>query len=87
MQIQRDQKDMMQVKKSGIKLHVGVDILGLPHTMLVATANITDREGAIAMLTRYATNSDSLDRLIKLLVDGEYTGEEFADVVKTLCGA
>ena len=55
--------------------------------MLVTTANITDREGAIAMLTRYATNSDTLDRLIKLLVDGGYTGEEFADVVKTLCGA
>ena len=55
--------------------------------MLVTTANITDREGAIAMLTRYATNSDTLDRLIKLLVDRGYTGEEFADVVKTLCGA
>ena len=49
---------MTQVKKSGIKLHIGVDNLGLPHTMLITTANVTDRDGAIAMLTSYASTSD-----------------------------
>jgi len=34
-------------KVSGIKLHIGVDILGLPHVMMITTANITDRNGAI----------------------------------------
>ena len=78
---------MTQVKKSGIKLHIGVDILGLPHTMLITTANVTDRDGAIAMLTSYAYKSDILDRLLKVLVDGGYTGEEFAKAVKAICGA
>ena len=77
---------MTQVKKNGIKLHIGVDILGLPHTMLITTANVTDRDGAIAMLTSYASTSDSLDRLLKVLVDGGYTGEEFAQAVNTICG-
>ena len=57
MLIQLMPKDMTQVKKSGIKLHIGVDILGLPHTMLIITANVTDRDGAIAMLTSYASTS------------------------------
>lgn len=78
---------MTQVKKSGIKLHIGVDILGLLHTMLITTANVTDRNGAIAMLTSYAYKSDILDRLLKVLVDGGYTGEEFAKAVKAICGA
>ena len=80
-------KDMTQVKKSGIKLHIGVDILGLPHTMLITTANVTDREGAIAMLTSYASTSDIIDRLQKVLVDGGYTGEAFAQAVNAICGA
>ena len=74
---------MTQVK-SGIKLHIGVDILGLPHTMLITTANVTDRDGAIAMLTSYASTSDILDRLLKVLVDGGYTGEEFAQAVNAI---
>ena len=32
-------------KKSGVKLHLGVDILGLPHMLLITSANITDRNG------------------------------------------
>ena len=27
-------------KKSGIKLHIGVDILGLPHTILITPADV-----------------------------------------------
>ena len=32
-------------KKSGIKLHIGVDILGLPHAIMLTTAKVTDRKG------------------------------------------
>lgn len=78
---------MMQVKKSGIKLHIGVDIFGLPHTLLITPANITDRNGAIEMLTYYSARSDRLIHLLKILVDGGYTGEEFAEAVKAICGA
>ena len=41
---------MMQEKKSGIKLHIGVYVLGLPHTIMLTAANITDRNGAIDMI-------------------------------------
>ena len=47
MQILVEKKGMMPVKKSGVKLHIGVDILGLPHMLLITSANITDRNGAI----------------------------------------
>ena len=78
---------MMQVKKSGIKLHIGVDILGLPHTLSITSANITDRNGAIDMLSYYSAKSDRLIRLLKNLVDGGYSGEEFANAVWAVCGA
>ena len=87
MPILQNRKDTTQVKKSGIKLHIAVDILGLPHTMLITTANVTDRDGAITMLTNCAIKSDTLDRLITVLVDGGYAGKEFAEAVKAICGA
>ena len=31
-------------------MHIGVDILGLPHMIMVTTANVTDRNGAIDMV-------------------------------------
>lgn len=43
----------MQVKKSGIKLHIGVDVLGLPHAIMLTAANATDRNGAIDMVDYY----------------------------------
>jgi hypothetical protein len=50
----------------------------------VTTANVSDREGAIAMFSQpYCTSS----RLEKILVDGAYTGEDFADKIKVLVGA
>ncbi|MCP4354677.1 MAG: transposase, partial [Proteobacteria bacterium] len=36
-------------KVTGIKRHIAVDILGLPHAICVTTANITDRNGALKM--------------------------------------
>ena len=71
-------------KISGIKLHIGVDILGLPHAMLMTTANITDRDGAIEMLEVYGSG---LPEVKKALCDGGYTGDTFAFAVKLLCGA
>ena len=36
-------------KVSGIKLHLVVDTLGLPHAIHVTCANVTDRKGALEM--------------------------------------
>ena len=33
-------------KVSGIKLHIVVDTLGLPHALYITRANVTDRKGA-----------------------------------------
>ena len=45
MQKRGEEKGMMPVKKSGVKLHIGVDILGLPH-MLSITSCGAEVEGA-----------------------------------------
>ena len=69
---------------SGIKRHIVVDTQGLPHALLVTTANVTDRNGALEMLV---LNLDNLCCVRKFLVDGGYSGEPFAYAVKGLCGA
>ena len=56
----------------------------MPHAMLATTANVTDRDGAITMIG-YA--APYLSRCLKVLVDGGYTGENFADSIKELIGA
>lgn len=71
-------------KISGIKRHIAVDSQGLPHALLITTANIPDREGALAMLSQAINN---LDKVKNILVDGGYTGERFANQVKNLIGA
>lgn len=71
-------------KVSGIKRHIVVDTMGLPHAIIVTTANVTDRNGAIEMIT---LNLDNLSCVQKFLVDGGYSGEIFANAVKELCGA
>ena len=40
-------------KISGIKIHLGVDTLGLPNSIHGTTAKVTDRDGALEMLKRY----------------------------------
>ena len=75
---------MMQVKKVGIKLPIGVDVLGLPHAIMLTAANATDRNGAIAMVDYYCENTDYLSNIKKVLVDGGYTGENFADAIKEI---
>ena len=78
---------MTQGKTSGIKLHIGVDVLGPPHAIMSTTANITDRNGAIDMVDYYCDVMNHLSLVKKLLVDGGYTGENFANEIKTLSGA
>ena len=78
---------MMQVKKSGIKLPIGVDVFGLPHAIMLTAANATDRNGAIDMVDDYCENTDYLSNIKKVLVDGGYTGENFADAVKEISNA
>jgi transposase len=76
---------MMAGKKvSGVKIHVGVDTLGLPHAINVTTANVTDRTGAIQMYETFAPN---LVNIVKVLCDGGYTGQPFADAIMKLIGA
>lgn len=65
-------------KVSGIKRHLTVDILGLPLALHVTTADVNDRQGALDMLGRHP---DTLSEVIKVLVDGGYTGGNFAQGV------
>ena len=71
-------------KVSGIKRHIAVDTNGLLHAVVVTTANITDREGAIVMTKEY---QKWLTGTTKMLVDGGYTGEKFAKEIKKLIKA
>ncbi len=58
--------------------------MGLPHAIMVTTANVTDRNGAIDMVDYYCDVTDNLSMLKKILADGGYTGENFASAIKTL---
>jgi transposase len=52
--------------------------------MSVSTANMMDREGALLMIEACG---DKLEEVVKVLADGGYTGEKFAEKVKELLGA
>lgn len=54
-------------KISGIKRHIAVDTQGLPHAILIITANVTDREGAVRMLD---AENKQLSGVQNILVDG-----------------
>jgi transposase len=71
-------------KISGIKRHLAVDSQGLIHAIGLTTANVTDRAGAIQAMTDYQEN---LSWVQSVLVDGSYTGQPFAQAVKTRLGA
>jgi transposase len=71
-------------KISGIKRHIAVDSQGLPHAVHITTANVTDRAGAVAMVTQWSSN---LVRVEKVLVDAGYTGERFAAAIQDTIGA
>ena len=65
-------------KVSGIKRHIAVDTQGLPHAVAVTTADVTDRNGALAAIDRCKPNLESVQ---SVLVDGGYTGGPLADGV------
>ncbi len=71
-------------KVSGIKRHIAVDTQGLPHAVAITTAEVTDRQGALAALDRCAGN---LRQVASVLVDGGYSGKPFADAVEQKLGA
>ena len=71
-------------KISGVKIHIVVDIMGLPHGIAATTANVGDREGMIETIKMYAPN---LSNIAKILADGGYTGENFKDAVALLINA
>ena len=71
-------------KVSGIKRHIAVDTQGFPHAIAVATAEVTDRDGAVKMLEPCAGD---LQTVKNVLADGGYTGEPFTDEVLGTLGA
>ena len=54
---------------------------------MMTAANTTDRTGAILMIEYYSEQTKNLKFIKKILADGGYTGEHFADEVKQLCNA
>jgi len=71
-------------KISGIKVHIGVDILGLPHYVFVTTADVGDREGAIEMVKALAPDASTVKAV---LGDGGYSGNNFAGSMARMLGA
>ena len=53
---------------------------------MVSTADMNDRKGAIDLINYYCDVTEYLSQLKKLLADGEYTGQKFADEIKRLSG-
>ena len=68
-------------KVSGIKVHTVTDVLGIPFGVHVTTANIQDRAGALQLITN---NKSGLENIKKFLVDGGYSGENFAKSVANI---
>ena len=71
-------------KISGIKLHLAVDILGLPQAIHITKAGVTDRNGAIEMIL---LNLKNLPCVKNMLVDSGYSGENFANAIKNIHGS
>jgi transposase len=70
-------------KVSGIKRHIAVDTNGLPHAIVVTTADTTDRNGALKI---FKSHKNSLSKVTNILADGGYTGENFANAAKETLG-
>ncbi|RND78633.1 Transposase DDE domain protein [Lacticaseibacillus paracasei] len=71
-------------KISGIKRHMAIDTNGLPQAILVTRANVSDRLGAFAM---FSLADEKLELVQHVMVDGGYTGNDFADQVKLILNA
>jgi transposase len=53
----------------------------LPHAIHITTANITDREGAVEMISDAKEN---LEDVKNILVDGGYSGENFSTKINEI---
>lgn len=51
-------------KVSGIKRHIAVDTQALPHAIAVTTADVTDRNGALAALDRCTDNLQHVSSML-----------------------
>lgn len=71
-------------KVSGIKRHLAVDTEGLPHMIHITTAETSDRDGAIE---GFINSSSFFPNVVNVLVDGAYTGEDFAHKIKQFIGS
>lgn len=71
-------------KISGIKRHLAVDINGFPQAIHITRANITDRNGAIALVT---LNLEQFKLVRTMMVDSGYTGQNFANEISSLTSA
>lgn len=71
-------------KISGIKRHLAVDINGFPQAIHITRANITDRDGAIALVT---LNLEQFKLVRTMMVDSGYTGQNFANEISSLTSA
>ncbi|WP_260316326.1 transposase, partial [Lactobacillus helveticus] len=67
-------------KISGIKRHLAVDINGFPQAIHINRANITDRDGAIALVT---LNLEQFKLVRTMMVDSGYTGQNFANEISS----
>ena len=70
-------------KVSGIKRHIAVDTNGLPHGIYVTTADVTDRNGALAL---FSVHQNNLSNVLNVLADGGYSGDNFAHATKEILG-
>lgn len=64
-------------KVKGRKRHLLVDTLGLVLIVVVTAANITDRDGAQRLLAKVNQRRQQFPRLVRIWVDGGYSGEDF----------
>jgi transposase len=71
-------------KISGIKRHIAVDTNGLPHAIHITTANVTDRNGIIEA---FQMNKPNLINVKKVLADGGYAGDKFAEETQKMIDA
>ncbi len=64
-------------KTKGRKRFTLVDTLGLLMAVQVVAANVPEREGAIQLLKQVNQERQRVPRLVRIWVDGGFSGEEF----------
>lgn len=70
----------------GRKRFTLVDTLGLLIAIHVIAASVPEREGAKQLLAKVKPNLPQRDRLIRIFVDGGFSGEEFCRAIMDMFG-